>query len=161
MATSACVPSLSDETVTWLTRGGHRNATLSEEATDLEPDGIADRFVSDLVDIGELNKDTPAAEAYDLIYIVLSDHYHRSLDDTFTSRLDTYLSSIADRELGIEEGLRETLRLSLNQGLNDQGECSGPTLSTTTDKSWSYHQRSRDTNYTCEGRKKSCSKTWP
>jgi len=62
---------------------------------------------------GPAVKDTPAAEAHDLVDVVLSEHYHRGSDDT--SRLDAYLTPLADRELDIEEGLREALHSAVNR----------------------------------------------
>ena len=108
LVTLACVPRLSDKTVTQLTRCGDRNIILSEEVTGLELHRIADRFPSDLVNTGDLvNKHIPAAKACEVVDTVLSQHNQRGYHDT--SRLDAYLTTLADRELGIEEGLREAL----------------------------------------------------
>jgi hypothetical protein len=87
------------------------------------PMGLLSRQTSKSSYYLKASRDLPASnfrrirtrQAHDVVDTILSAHYHRGSDDTLTSRLDTYLTSLADRELGIEEGLREALHTAVNR----------------------------------------------
>ena len=98
LVSSACVPSCTSNTVTWLSRCD-RGQTESREAGDLHLDILTDRFYRDLLDQADDSSAPIGPEKlHGYVDVVLDAHYHQG-HDTYSAKIDTYLRLLAEREL--------------------------------------------------------------
>jgi NAD(P)H-dependent glutamate synthase small subunit len=110
-------PSLSKNTVTWLSRCDRTH--VSKEAGDLQLDILSDIFYHDLVD----GDDSPEPAAlHEYINTRLDEHYHRGNLD-YSPYIDEYLKLEANKELENEPGLvRESIHAAMDRYL-EQRSC--------------------------------------
>lgn len=99
LITTGTRPSISQNTITWLTRCDRKHPI--KETVDLHLDILSDSFYCDLVD-GDDHPDSAAIHEY--IETVLDQHYHRGHQD-YSERINRYLELTANQELENAPGL--------------------------------------------------------
>ena len=108
-------PSTTRNTVTWFTRCDRRH--LRHEIEGLNFDLLSDAFYHDLIDRDDQPDHTAVHEYIDF---VVDAHYHRGVG-IYSSRVDEYLTLIANRELGDDSGLiREALHNAMDHYLEEE-----------------------------------------
>lgn len=113
LVATAARPSITDSTVTWITRCDRKHVV--KEAEQLHLDILSDSFYRDLVD----GDDCPEYDGiHHYIDSVLEQHYHRGHQD-YSERIDKYLTVLANRELERDPGLvRESIHNAMDRFLD-------------------------------------------
>jgi hypothetical protein len=119
LVSSACVPSISKNTVTWITRC-NRHATKSEPV-NLDLEVLADYFYRDVLDYPD---DAPpdSAKLHTHVDTVLDEHFHNGHEE-HSSVIDAYLTKCAERELDASPaGFRDALHSSIDAYMFARGD---------------------------------------